>query len=195
MWRTKLLVVKDGLVHGTYCPPPLHPFPISFAPEGISIEDYKNYVSMHDSCVYVFVVSRHVAFVGFIKKDATWLGTPWEHQIDKDMKENKMRTTRNSPVFAAVREFMLSNESRIEECPTFYYRVSSEHGIMVPISQANKRIRAERSFGAARWHEEDEHYFESLPFGGDERWLPLPSCPWPELMRRDTLKEVMNRGI
>ena len=194
-WQSKLLVVKDGMVYGTYQPPSVHPFPQSFAPEGISLEDYKNYVNMHDSQVFIMVVSRHHALCGFIKKDTRWLTPPWEKSIEGQMKANKLRTTRNSPVFTAVREFLLSHESRLEECPTLWYRVSPEHGILSPCSLNNKRIRAETHFGAARWHEEDELNQIALPLGGDPRWLPFPSCPWQDIMHRDGLRTTLDKGF
>ena len=194
-WRSKLLVIKNGKVFGTYQPPPVHPFPQSFAPEGISIEDYKHYINMHDSFVFLFVVSRHCVFCGFMKKDASWASRPYERQIEKNFKDSKLRTTRNSAVFTDVCEYLRSNESEIAECPTLWYRVSPEHGILIPASQSNRRIRAEEHFGAAKWHEEDERFERIMPHGGDPRWVPMPSCAWPQLMHRQGIQQFMNTGI
>ena len=194
-WKSKLLVVKDANVYGTYQPPPLHPFPQSFAPEGISIDDYRNYVATHDSPVFVFIVSRIKLFCGLMRKDATWAMETFERPIERSMKEAKLRTMRNSKIYVDAREFMQSNESIIDNCATFWYRVSGEHAILLPDSHTNKRIRAEQRFGAARWHEEDEHILDCIPFGGDSRWISLPQCPWPVLLHRDSIARFMDTGV
>ena len=194
LWRTKFLVVKDSKVHGVYQPPCAHPLPVSFAPEGIALEDYKNFVAAHDGNVFVLIASRLTIMCGFLRHDGTWAKRPWIHPIDSVSRANRMRTTRNSSAFREMCNFFNAHTAEIEAAATLYFRVSPEHIVLNPTSEHCKRQAMVEHHSAVIWGDQLENN-QTIPFGADPRWAPLPSCGWEQLFHTDGVLRFMNNGI
>eukprot|EP00759_Apiculatamorpha_spiralis_P053579 PhF_6_TR6258/c0_g1_i2/m.9467 len=207
-WKSKFLITNaSNHVVGIYQPPPCLPLPVTFAPEGLSVEDYKQHVAGYQNGinVFVYILGRHKFIAGFVKNDGGWASAPFEREtnVSKSPEPLRFRTTRTSPIFQDVIQYLNTHLELIEACPTFWYRSSREHTILNPTSNLNVRHAAHQNHQTRQYGEgfvEDESSTSSasfvlIPFSGDARWTALPNCPWPNLTAPEHVSHTMTQGL
>jgi len=193
------------------CPP-------TSAPEGIALEDYKSYVEHHEGLVFVMVIPRFQAMLGFMTKHGEWSVTPRVIKVESSdlSRENRSSTPmktgpaamagRHSKIYRDVSNYLRTHAAQVESCPTLWCKVTNDHSLLNPIAQSHikRNIMSEYASTATTWssktlrekHEEDEDgALERFPFGGDPRWVPLYPTAWPELFNVEGVKNQMVNGI